>query len=275
MIFSIITTCYQARDCIKETIESVLSQDFLDFEYVIKDGGSADGTLEIIKGYEDAFRRKGISLKVVSEKDGGIYQGMNAGVALARGEYVNFMNAGDCFFDGQVLRSVYENVLKDAPEAADVIYGDAAEFECGNYYYFSKDFSSIRKRMPFSHQSVFAKRELLQKYPFNAAYRIAADYDFLLNCHDTGAKFADSEVLIATVSKDGLSSVDLYHTFTETEEMLNTHGIFRFTKAQLKKKLFFLRIRQFGMDHLPMWVKNQIRLVQRKQRGQDRQVSMQ
>ncbi|MBR0148162.1 MAG: glycosyltransferase [Lachnospiraceae bacterium] len=266
MRVTIITTCFNAQEHIRKTIESVLRQTFMDYEYIIMDGASKDDTLKIASEYEDAFLRRQIPYHIYSEPDTGIYDGMNHGVKKATGEYVNFMNAGDEFFDEKVLEKLFKR--KDYPDIG-IIYGDAAETEYGEQYLFVKSISNIKKRMPFSHQSAFALRSLLTEHPFDLKYKIAADYDFIMNCYDEGVKFYDSNLMICRVSKDGVSSVKLYDTFTETEEMLTAHGYPRYTPDELKKKLFFLRIRQFGMDILPAAVKKKIRQIQRKQRGQD------
>lgn len=266
MRLTIITTCYNAQGCIRKTIESVLFQTYRDFEYIIMDGASKDDTLKIAAEYEGAFARRQIPYHIYSEADTGIYDGMNHGVKKAAGEYVNFMNAGDEFFNENVLEKIFKR--KDYPGIG-IIYGDAAETEYGEQYLFVKSISNIKKRMPFSHQSAFALRSLLIKHPFNLKYKIAADYDFIMNCYDEGVKFYDTNLMICRVSKDGVSSVKLYDTFLETEKMLTSHGYPRYTKSELKKKLFFLKIRQVGMDILPAGVKKKIRQVQRKQRGQD------
>lgn len=269
MKVSVITTCFNAADCLEKTIRSVLSQSYGDYEYIIMDGGSRDDTLRIAESFAPDFEKKGVPYHVFSEKDSGIYDGMNHGLQRAGGEYVNFMNADDEFFDSQVLSRIFSD---PAASGADIIYGDAAETEFGEQYLFVKDAGNILRRMPFSHQSVFARRKLLEEHPFDLKWSIAADYDFLITCHDLGAVFYDSGVMVCRVSKDGVSSVKLYDTFLETERMLASHGHPRYTPAKLKKKLFFLRIRQFGMDHLPAFIKKLIRKAQRRSRGQDTRV---
>ena len=270
---SVVTTCYNAQDCIEKTIRSVLSQSFRDFEYIIMDGASGDETLKRAESFKGAFEKRGIAFYIYSQKDRGIYEGMNNGAGHCQGDYICFMNADDEFFDDGVLEKVFGpgSALWEAGDG-DIIYGDAAELEYGQLFYFTKNFQGIEQRMPFSHQSVFAKRELLMEHPFDTSYRIVADYDFLLKCYEEKKSFLDSGVLICRVSMDGLSSRRLYENFHETEKMLNAHGIYRFTPAALKRKLFFLRIKQVGMDLLPDFVKKQIRLWQRRSRGQDRRV---
>lgn len=269
MKVTIITTCFNAEKSIKKTIESVLEQTYCDFEYVITDGGSKDKTVAIAKSYEDKFKERNIPFAVYEEPDKGIYDGMNHGVAHAKGNYICFMNADDTFFDENVLNDIFSN--HEYPENA-ILYGDAAELEYGEYYYFTKDFSKIKEKMPFSHQSVFAAKNLLEKFPLNLKYKIAADYDFLINCYLDKVSFIDVNRLVCVVSKDGVSSVNLYDCFLETENMLKAHGIERYSEKALKKKLFFLRIRQLGMDYLPAFIKKAIRKMQRKKRGQNKKV---
>lgn len=122
--------------------------------------------------------------------------------------------------------------------------------------------------MPFSHQSVFVRRELLEQNPFRAEYPIAADYDFLLTLHERGYVFKDSGVAVAKVSKTGKSSVDLKGTYIESLRLRKDHGLPVPEGRELKKKLFWIGIKQFGMDHFPNGLKYMIWKVQRKMRGQ-------
>lgn len=297
MKVTVITTCYNAENCIGKTIESVLKQDFTDYEYIVMDGASKDKTFEIAKSYEKAFIEKGISYLCFSEPDYGIYEGMNHGLTHASGDYINFLNADDTYYDEKVLSSIFnkklcnaygsesgventpEKVVSNASDSSigiinepDVIYGDALGLEFGQYYRHRKDISVIEKKMPFSHQSVFAKREILQKYPLNTKYKIGADYDFLLTAYINGYKFLDSKVLVCVVTLDGLSSVDLYSTFIETVEIQRNHGINHYSETEYNKKLRNYKIKQIVMDHFPKFVIALIRKMQRISRGQNETV---
>lgn len=268
---SVVTTCFNPGESLEKTIKSVLSQTYDDFEYIIQDGGSSDNAIAIAKSYEKDFADKGIPFFVYSEKDSGIYDGMNKAVVKANGDFVNFMNADDIFFDEHVLENIFgDNRYDDS----DIIYGDCVELEYGEYYYFPKDVSKIRSKMPFSHQSVFAKRALLETFPFRTELRIGGDYDFLLSADDNEVKFSDCGCCVCITTKDGVSSTDLYNTFVETIEIQKYHGIVRFSDKELDKKLFYLRIRQMGMDYLPVFVKKIIRKIQRRMRGQNDRVKI-
>ncbi len=242
-------------------------QTYGDYEYIIKDGGSFDRTPELIRKWEGPFREKGIPFTVITGADKGIYDAMNQGVLSSKGEFINFMNGGDCFASSRVL----EKIFKDRSfEGTDLIYGDTVEEEFGELHYFRKCPELITERMPFSHQSVFVRKELLLKFPFRLKYSIAADYDLLLTLHEKGYSFTDSGVVVAKVSKDGKSSVNLKSTYIESMKLRRDHGLKVPEGTALKRKLIWISLKQFGMDHFPEGLKYMIRKVQRKLRKQKR-----
>ena len=119
---SVVTVCYNADKTISNTIKSVLEQNFSDYEYIIVDGASKDNTLNIVEGFRSGFEDKGISFKVVSEKDNGIYDAMNKGAKLCSGEWILFLNADDSFADPDVLKDLFTG--KDYV-GYDIVYGDS------------------------------------------------------------------------------------------------------------------------------------------------------
>ena len=264
---SIISISRNEGAAIRPTIESVLAQTYGNFEYIIKDGASTDDTVQIAEEYSEEFKKRGIGYKIISEADKGIYDAMNTGVGLSQGHWINFMNAGDCFYGRDTLKNIFEG--KDL-SGTELIYGDTIEEEFGEFYYFRKCPELIEERMPFSHQSVFARRELLEEFPFDLKYPIAADYNFLLEAHEKGCSFKDSGEVVAVVSKSGVSSVKLKDTYLESLRLREDRGIPQPTGKDLKRKLWFINLKQFGMDHFPQWVKYCIRKVQRWTRHQRR-----
>ncbi|NLG02823.1 MAG: glycosyltransferase [Clostridia bacterium] len=265
-VVSIVTVCYNEQHTIRNVMDSVLAQTYTNFEYIIQDGDSTDETKTIISSYQEKFRQAGIPLYVYSEKDQGIYDAMNKAVTHCNGLWINFMNADDRFANPNVLDAIFCNRAYDQ---VSLLYGDAVELEFGEAYLFTKCPERIEERMPFSHQSVFVRKELLLKYPFNLQYRIGADYDFLLTLYQKGACFEDVGLNVCIISKDGLSSVNLYDTFVESVNIRKEHGIQQYSDTVYQKKLRALKIKQFGMDHFPIFLKKYIRKVQRILRGQN------
>ena len=263
--FSIITICYNAAKDLPLTMESVLRQNYSNFEYIIQDGGSQDNSDEIIKGYKEKFLQRGISFIYNSGKDGGIYDAMNRAVQSASGKYINFMNAGDCFYNETVLTDV-DSIITGEPA---IVYGDCAEFEYGRFYLFPRNFDKIEEAMPFSHQSVFAKKSLLTAHPFDLSLKYSADYDFLLTAFDNNEEFLFSGKIICITTKDGLSSVNYHDMLMESAAILENHGKMHQSKEQLAKTEKTLRLKQFVLDRFPTFVKKAIRGVQIKSRGQN------
>jgi glycosyltransferase involved in cell wall biosynthesis len=151
-IITIVTVTFNAEEYLEKTILSVIEQDYKNIEYIIVDGGSTDKTIEIIKKYE-----KNIYLWI-SESDKGIYDAMNKGVKYANGEFVNFMNAGDVFFDNTVCSRIFSNEI-----TADLIYGDTIFYDnSGNENLVkAKSLDKLWEAMIFNHNSLFAKKDLL------------------------------------------------------------------------------------------------------------------
>ena len=168
---SVVTVCYNAAATIEETIQSVLGQTYPNVEYIIIDGGSTDGTVDIIKRYADRLAYW------VSEPDNGIYDAMNKGIAVATGDYINFMNAGDKFYDNDVIRQVF---LTPYPASCNVIYGKTLmNFRWGTYIVTPTKLKKLEKYMCLCHQSVFVKVSFHKANLFDTSFQIMADYQLL------------------------------------------------------------------------------------------------
>lgn len=169
-LISVVTVSYNAVSTIEQTILSVVNQTYPRLEYIIIDGGSTDGTVEVIKKYADRIAYW------VSEPDKGIYDAMNKGIAVATGEWINFMNCGDGFYSVSVLSDVFKD--KSCKEN-DVIYGNTCIMErWGMYEERPRELFFMNKYIPFCHQSAFVKTYLMQKCLFDIRYSICADYQF-------------------------------------------------------------------------------------------------
>ena len=157
---SIITVCYNNRNGLQKTIESVVKQTFTNYEYIVIDGGSTDGTVELIKANEQHIDYW------LSEKDNGIYDAMNKGIKIAKGEYCYFLNSDDYIATPNTLEKIFEQV-KNNP---DIIYGNLAKRKNNKLFYvikFSKKitpYSFFCDKSAIHHQASFVKTELFQKY---------------------------------------------------------------------------------------------------------------
>ncbi|MCR4907845.1 MAG: glycosyltransferase [Lachnospiraceae bacterium] len=267
MKLSVVTVCKNDAEGLKNTMESVLLQTWTEFEYIVKDGGSTDGTKETAERFLPLFEKRGIPLKILSGEDEGIFDAMNKGAAESEGDWVMFLNAGDTLFARSTLKRIFEG--RDW-EGTDLLYGDVLEEEFGEYHYFRKSPGDIEERMPFSHQSVFARRELIREYPFSPDYPIAADYHFLLKCYCEGKIFTDCSVTVSVVTKDGVSSVCLKDTFAESVKIRRDLGLEHMDDKEIKKLEKITELKQAVSDYFPKGVLYAIRKAQFVLRGQKR-----
>lgn len=217
MKFSIITINFNNRDGLRKTIESVVNQTFRDFEYIIIDGGSTDGSVEVIKEYADRINHW------VSEPDKGIYNAMNKGILKAHGEYLNFMNSGDCFFDKERLQKII-NLNCDS----DIIVGQDLHIDSQS----GKSATSILShRLGFfhfytttiPHQSAFIKRQLFTTNLYNENFKIISDWAFYLqNVIFNGCSITAFHDIVALCEERGACN-DAEKSKKEREQIINKY----------------------------------------------------
>lgn len=199
MKLSIITVNLNNREGLQRTIDSVVCQTFRDFEWIVIDGDSTDGSRELIEQYADHFAYW------VSEPDKGIYNAMNKGIRAAYGEYLQFLNSGDCLKEITTLDKVF---LKSI--TGDIIYGDCAvrvsDTKLDEIHY--KPTFSLKLLLDGSinHQSSFIKRELLLDEPYDESLRIVSDRKFFIRKALEGKSFVHINHIIATFDTTGISS---------------------------------------------------------------------
>jgi len=172
MKYSIITINYNNRDGLRKTIESVIHQTYHDFEYIVIDGGSTDGSVDVLKEYD-----KNIDYWV-SEPDKGIYNAMNKGIAQAHGEYLNFMNSGDSFYNNEVLAQITPYTVEN-----DIIVGKDYHYDKKNKQGFSSILPTRLSMVTFfketlPHQGTFIKNSLFEDSQYDENLQIAADWAF-------------------------------------------------------------------------------------------------
>lgn len=223
MKISVVTVCYNSESVIEKTIQSVVNQSFDDFEYIIIDGASTDETLKIIEKYKNKIT------KVVSEKDKGIYDAMNKGIANASGEYIIFLNADDVF--------LHENVLKLAAEKMT----DKKDLYFGDLVFLEKSTGKINNRRQNNvnyiylcggmlfHPTIFAAKTLFEKVGnFDTQYRIVADYDWIIRAlvkNKASCKYLDMPITIFAEG-EGASSNPKNQEFHKKERKEVQHKYF-------------------------------------------------
>lgn len=193
-LVTIITVCYNADAVIKKTITSILSQSYKNIEYIIVDGKSTDNTISIINEMLPLLKERGITTTVINESDKGIYDAMNKGIRQANGVWGNFMNAGDCFYNTEVIDQFIKRVQSDT----DIFYGDTImNLSFGDILMKPKPLRYLNKRMAFCHQSAFVKLSCQREHPFDTRYKIAADYEFFYTCYQKNRKFEYQPISIS------------------------------------------------------------------------------
>lgn len=223
-IVSVVTVCYNAEKTIERTINSILNQSFLSYEYIIIDGKSEDKTNDIIQQYLPMFENKGIAVKYISEKDNGIFNAMNKGINMAEGVWIAFMNADDSYYDSEVLRDIFSD---DRYEKYDIIYG-STNCISNNREEIQRPLKLDMRREegPFVHQSSFVKTEIMKQKHFDDKYRLAADYQLFLELWIEGRNFAEIEGrVISNFSLCGRSNMDRYKGITEVRKIRCLHDI--------------------------------------------------
>lgn len=199
--FTVITIAYNEENSIAETMQSVLRQDYKDLEYLVIDGASSDHTVEIANKLAE---ESGRDVKIYSEPDFGIYNAMNRGITRTSGDYVIFMNAGDSFCCDTVLSDIEKRIRQHGKA---VYYGQA--YLMRNGHCTGKNVTEhkrlLRGNMPI-HQSIAAPLPLLKKYYFNEEYKIRGDYDWILRCYKSGAKFVNMNFPVCRYDGSGLSA---------------------------------------------------------------------
>lgn len=202
MRFSIITVTYNSKIFLAETIQSVLTQDYIDFEYIFIDGGSNDGTLEIIK----VFAADDGRIRWISEPDNGISDAFNKGILSASGDIIGILNSDDTYATG-ALGAVAAAFAADP--ACDVVHGDMLRFQ-GDTPLFRLKPAPVDDRiwhdMPINHPATFVSRQVYEQVGlFDTRLKVAMDYDLVLRLYRSGCRFCYLARVLANMRYGGAS----------------------------------------------------------------------
>lgn len=222
---SVVTVCLNAEAHIRTAIESVLGQTFHGIEYLIVDGGSTDGTLDIIRELEPRFCGR---MRWTSEPDDGLYDAMNKGVAAATGALVGTLNADD-FYEADAVERAVEAWL--AVPGTGVVYGDLRTIDGQGVQKVLQTPESVTARqlqsdMTLHHPATFVASEVYAVLgAYDTRYRIAADYDFLLRCVDAGVLFTRAPAVLTNFSLGGVSNRAVRAADRESTRVRIAHGV--------------------------------------------------
>lgn len=232
---SVVTVCYNAVDTIEKTMLSVINQTYPNIEYIIIDGASTDGTVDIIQKYRDKIAY------FVSEPDKGIYDAMNKSLNIVTGEWVCFMNAGDVFHDNTVISNMgFDKITND--KSIGCVYGDyisknklrIIKVSCTQPFY-KKNNLIINPSMGFHHQSLFVRVPLAKDLNFdNITYKLCADYNMIYRLYQKSFKFIYVPVVVSIVdNSQGTSASNRVLQLKEHYKILGYNNIY--TKYRIMK----------------------------------------
>ncbi len=231
-LITIVTVVFNGEEHLEQTIKSIINQSYDNVEYIIVDGGSSDGTLDIIRRYEEQIDYW------VSERDGGIYDAMNKGASLATGDWVNFMNTGDSFYNANTIQDIFSRVDNDNNSV--VVYGNVLNMYSSTHkiIFLSKSLDSIYQGLPFSHQSSFIKNKYLRKFGFDAQYNICADYDLFYKLYIQKLPFLYVNLIVANYDMFGISS-NYSQSFLQKKTISNIYEPSKNKYFSTKKYIIF------------------------------------
>lgn len=218
---SIITVTYNAEQVLETTLQSVISQTYHHIEYILIDGASKDRTLAIAEKYRDRIQL------LISEPDRGLYDAMNKGIALATGEYVCFLNAGDSFHQDDTLQQMMQSIK--GRELPDVLYGETALVDGKGHFLRMRRLSapevltwkSFRQGMLVCHQAFIARRTLIQ--PYNLNYRYSADFDWCIRILKKAKTIHNTHLTLIDYLDEGMTTQNRKASLMERFRIMAHH----------------------------------------------------
>jgi len=237
---SVVTVSLNNKDEIEKTILSVLSQKDVEIEYILVDGLSNDGTLDVISRHKSKIH------KIVSEKDNGVYSALNKGIRLATGEVISFLHAGDVYADERVLMEVAAAFSR---EKVNIVYGDLVYLRKDKVFRYWKSGEFALAKIPRGwmppHPAFFARRSLYLKYGgFDESYKISADYDLMMRFlwKERASSFYVPKIMVK-MSVGGKSNNNLRNI---TSKSLEDYQIIKNLKVGGMKTLVFKNLSKLG-----------------------------
>lgn len=236
-VISIVTVVLNDVNNIEATIQSVLSQVGCDIEYIVIDGGSSDGTLDVIRKYSSRIQH------FESAKDLGIYYAMNRGIETATGDWMIFINSGDVFSHSTSVR----NVVNRISPYDDILYGQyLVKYKGGgSRKVLPRNVADIWKGTITSHQAIFIRNGLMKAHQFDCDFKLAADHELVSKLHHSGCRFHYIPEVITEVSAGGVSDIrrsDVFREFSKIAECYFSQKPFRIYFSLLRMDSFIRKV---------------------------------
>lgn len=226
--FSIVTVTYNAEAVLEDTIQSIVTQTYKNLEYIIVDGASKDKTIEIANRYREHIHI------LVSEPDKGLYDAMNKGLKLATGDYVCFLNAGDCLHEDDTLQLIVHALMQrqaayPAMPLPDVLYGETEIVDSEGHFIRMRRLStpehltwkSFQHGMLVCHQAFFARRELAE--PYDLQYRFSADFDWCIRIMKKSRLLFNTHLTVVDYLQEGLTTQNHRASLIERFHIMRRH----------------------------------------------------
>lgn len=249
---TVITVVFNGQKFIENTILSVIGQSYENLEFIVIDGGSTDGTTDILRKYDDKIGYWH------SEKDAGIYDAMNKGLTKATGRWVNFMNAGDTFYTLDTVAEIFATQY----QAATIIYGGVSIVY--------PDLVRIQRPgapkklwqgMQFCHQSAFTDVRYHQEHPFDITNKIAADLCFFYQAYRAGATFSNCGKVVSSVITGGVSEANRIGAILSSSDAVCDEKFRPFIRIFYYGRVFSSMLRSVAKHYLPRWLVKKLILM--------------
>lgn len=219
--FSIITVTYNAAKVLEDTIQSIVTQTYKNVEYIIIDGRSTDGTLGIINKYRNHIHT------VITEPDQGLYDAMNKGIRLATGDYLCFLNAGDCLHEDDTLQLMTHSVT--GTTLPDILYGETDIVDSEGHFLHKRRLSapeiltwkSFKKGMLVCHQAFFVRRDLAE--PYDLHYRFSADFDWCIRIMKKAKILHNTRLTLIDYLNEGMTTQHHKASLKERFRIMTKH----------------------------------------------------
>jgi len=228
-LITIVTVVYNGAAFLEETIKSVINQSYDNVEYIIIDGGSTDGSLDIINKHRDKIDY------FISEEDNGIYDAMNKGLLIATGKWINFMNCGDNFLNLEVLEKIYPELLSEY----NLVAGGYSMYYDDHVDDYDATLLKIGK-MPSCHQAIFFNAEQARLFSYNTKYKVGADYDVVCRMLSTNiGSLKLTSLRIVRMNSVGYASEHFLTWLNDYRRIIRAHYTPYIANVWFLKGLFF------------------------------------